>query len=220
MTFISQALFPAVVRPAVVAGAALLLAGAVSAPSRAESPSFDCRKASKQIELLICKNADLAQLDRTMASVYRGAQAAAVANAGDDGNGALSRLETIQAEWLKDRNRCARNADPAACTARIYQIQSAFLQAKYRLVPGAGPVFYDCDGASQSTILATFLPTTPPTARFERNGVHYAAIQKKAVSGLFYVGELGLQFWDSGDTAQVIVPNPQGGQEVLACRKR
>ncbi len=49
----------------------LLAAGCLAAPlAQAAHPSFDCSKATHEVEQIICKDADLAALDQSLAELY------------------------------------------------------------------------------------------------------------------------------------------------------
>lgn len=72
-----------------------------STTSELAKPSFDCSKASTQVEYLICENQALAKLDSDLAAVYRAARSDAnAASGGDD-------LRSTQHTWLQQRNQCS-----------------------------------------------------------------------------------------------------------------
>src|SRR5260370_37757418 len=75
---------------------------ASGAPVCAQSgPSFECAKASNDVERTICKDPELAKADREMAAAYA---TVAVKLSG----AAKENLEKEQVRWLGDRNRgCA-----------------------------------------------------------------------------------------------------------------
>jgi uncharacterized protein YecT (DUF1311 family) len=83
------------------------------------SPSFDCAKAQTPVELAICSDASLAQLDVAMARAY-----ALVSERLADKKPLLAE----QKAWFRARNGCASSADPAQCirqsyTTRIQQLE-------------------------------------------------------------------------------------------------
>ena len=82
------------------------VASRVAAPAFAQSgPSFECAKASNDVERTICKDPELAKADREMAAAYA-ALAAKLSGA------AKENLEKEQVRWLGDRNRgCAADTD-------------------------------------------------------------------------------------------------------------
>ncbi len=60
----------------------LLLLGCCVGLACAQGPAYDCNKVSGSIEKLICEDAELAALDRAMASVYAAALHKAYVEAG------------------------------------------------------------------------------------------------------------------------------------------
>lgn len=66
----------------------------ISVPAFA-SPSFDCTKAKSKVDVAICTNSELAQLDSKMATLYAEARAVAGKN--------LGALVVSQRKWLKYR---------------------------------------------------------------------------------------------------------------------
>jgi uncharacterized protein len=93
----------------------LLAAGCLAAPlAQAAQPSFDCGKATHEAELLICKDADLAALDRSLAELY----ATVLKNTPASKKGAL---KTEQRGWVKGRDDCWKSADQHGCIKAEYQ---------------------------------------------------------------------------------------------------
>ena len=106
----------------------------------AESPSFDCGKVKAgSIEETICKDDGLALLDCKLAEAYAAASQKAV-------NEHPPVLKAEQRGWIKGRNDCWKSSERRKCVEDNYRLRIAELQARYRLVPGTGPVFYACDG--------------------------------------------------------------------------
>jgi uncharacterized protein YecT (DUF1311 family) len=76
-------------------------------------PSFPCERASKAVEMLICGNSHLAQLDVQLANAY---------------HGALTRLPSASQQelkrdeyyWLQQRDACQRASDMIACVETAY----------------------------------------------------------------------------------------------------
>jgi uncharacterized protein len=148
----------------------------------ANTPSFDCTKvAAGSIEALICADAELMDLDRQMAIVY--AQAAAKA-----GNEHPPLLKAEQRGWIKGRNDCWKSSEQRRCIADSYRLRIAELQARYRLVPQTGPVFYRCDDQPGSEVVATFVQTQPPTLIAERGDQVALMYQQPSASGSKYQG--------------------------------
>jgi uncharacterized protein len=140
--------------------AALLLGS--TAPKGATTPSFDCSKVAKgSTEALICKDKELALLDRQMASVFQAALKKTEPSF-------QPRLRTEQIGWIKGRNDCWKEANQKSCVSKNYHLRIAELQAKYRLLPGTGPIRYICDGNAANEVLVTFFKTNPPSLIAER----------------------------------------------------
>lgn len=89
---------------------ALALIMIVSSPAAAQS--FDCRKATTDVERMICADAELSRLDEQMARAFTDARSQGGVNAAD------------QVAWLKNvRNRCAT----VDCLKSAYQARIADL---------------------------------------------------------------------------------------------
>ena len=87
------------------------------------------------IEEMVCKDKGLSALDRRLAEVYAAASKKAV-------NEQPPVLKAEQRGWIKGRNDCWKSDDRRKCVEDNYRLRIAELQAKYRLVPGTGPVTY------------------------------------------------------------------------------
>ena len=90
-----------------------------SAP--AAHPSFNCAKASHEVEELICKDAELADLDRSLADLY-----AVVLK-----NTPASEQKMLKAEqrgWVKGRNDCWKSSDERGCVKREYEARISELK--------------------------------------------------------------------------------------------
>src|SRR5260370_8735653 len=87
-------------------------------------PSFECAKASNDVERTICKDPELAKAAREMAGAYA-TVAAKLSGA------AKENLEKEQVRWLGDRNRgCAADTDGIApCLKRRYAARTTNLRA-------------------------------------------------------------------------------------------
>lgn len=183
---------PAVLGLALLAGPALGQSG----------PAFDCSKAEHEIETLICQDEDLAAKDRKLAEVYKQA-IAALEKVDAGGPEAISELKAMQRGWIGGRNDCWKADDKRQCTADLYDRRIAELQAKYFLVEGGAPVFYTCNGNPADEIVATFIPTNPPSVRLERGDTTKVGILSPSASGSRYDADFGVYFWTKDDEAQV-----------------
>lgn len=186
---------PAVLGLALLAGPAFGQSG----------PAFDCSKAEHEIETLICQDEDLAAKDRKLAEVYKQA-IAALEKVDAGGPEAISELKAMQRGWIGGRNDCWKADDKRQCTADLYDRRVAELQAKYFLVEGGAPVFYTCNGNPAGEIVATFIPTNPPSVRLERGDTTKVGILSPSASGSRYDADFGVYFWTKDDEAQVAWP--------------
>ena len=94
---------------------AILAASCLAAPlAQASHPSFDCSKATHEVEQLICKDADLADLDRSLAELY----ATLLKHTPASEQGAL---KTEQRGWVKGRDDCWKADDKHGCIKAEYQ---------------------------------------------------------------------------------------------------
>lgn len=168
-------------------------------------PAFDCSRAEHEIEELICQDEDLAAMDRNMAEVYKQAiHAMEKVDAG--GPEAIKELKSTQWGWIGGRNDCWKAADKRQCAIDSYEWRTAFLQARYFLVEGGQPVYYTCNGNPSDEIVATFIPTNPPSVRLERGDSLEIGILSPSGSGSLYNADFGVSFWIKGDEAQVAWP--------------
>jgi len=95
-----------------VVGACALL----SVPAHAAQPSFDCSKASHEAEQLICKDAELAALDRSLADLYSVVLKHTPASE-------QKRLKAEQSGWVKGRNDCWKSSDQRGCIKSEYELR-------------------------------------------------------------------------------------------------
>ena len=86
---------------------------ATSAVAQAASPSFDCAKATHDVEKLICKDADLASLDNSLSSLYHTLMKNTSA-------AEQKLLKTEQRGWVKGRDDCWKSDDMRGCVASEY----------------------------------------------------------------------------------------------------
>jgi uncharacterized protein len=166
--------------------------GSVSASAQ----SFDCGKAeSGSIEELICQDEDLSVLDEKMAEVYEAAQRKAT-------NEHPPVLKAEQRGWIKGRNECWKSDDKRECIEQSYLLRIAEVQARYRLVPFKGPVFYMCNDQPANEVVATFFETNPPTVIAERGDQVSFMVLQPSGSGAKYKGR-NETFWEKSGDAMV-----------------
>jgi uncharacterized protein len=180
-------------RPALLVVAIVALAS----PVLAAQPSFDCAKATHEIEQLVCKSDALAALDNRMFSVFTRALATVKADAG-----ATKLLRAEQREWIKSRDDCWKAADRSACTTLTYKKRIAELQAVYGLVPAYARVVYTCDGDPASELVARIYRTDPEVTLVERNHRTVTTYQTISADGARFEGG-NTVYWDKGRDAMV-----------------
>ncbi|MDP5290942.1 MliC family protein [Oceanimonas sp. CHS3-5] len=161
-----------------------------------QGPSFSCKGVQPgSMEAMICNDAGLAARDRQLAGVYQRALAKA-------GNEQPPMLRAEQRGWIKGRNDCWKSEDQRACVRLQYELHTAELQARYRLVPARGPFRFACDGNPTNEVVVTFFDTQPSTLNAEYgDSVSLMYIQPSA-SGSRYEGR-NESFWEHQGKATV-----------------
>jgi uncharacterized protein len=176
----------------------------------AEGPSFDCGKVEAgSIEEMVCKDKELSALDRKLSEVYAAASKKAV-------NEHPPVLKAEQRGWVKGRNDCWKSDDKRKCVADNYRLRIAELQARYRLVPGKGPVTYFCDGDPKNEVIATFFQTDPPTLIAERGDQVSLMYLQPSGSGSKYQGR-NETLWEKAGEA--VITWGYGSPEMRCKRK-
>lgn len=154
----------------------------------AAGPSFDCAKASGQVEQLVCGDAALSALDRRMAEVY-----AAATKAWPENVAAEQRV--YQRGWIKGRNECWKETDIRACTELSYKTRIVEIQIRSGQLMAPTPVGYTCAG-SEKPFLATFHADTDPwSAVLTFGDDQVIAFAAPSGSGARYAAA-NVQFWE------------------------
>ena len=175
----------------------------------AEGPSFDCNKASGNIEEIICNDEELSALDRKLAEVYAAATKIAVSER-------PPMLKAEQRGWIKGRKDCWKSKDARSCVESTYRLRIAELQARYRLVSGNGPFWYTCDGDPRNEVVVTFFKTDPPTLEAERGDQLSLMYLETSGSGSKYQGR-NESFWEHQGEATIVWGN---GSPWMRCARR
>jgi uncharacterized protein len=164
--------------------------------------SFDCRRASNAVERAICNDSALAALDRQLGNVYQQSLDRARV---DSGPGGVDDLQREERQWVARRNNCGgRNI--RNCLTDAYQYRTAYLQARWALVPGNGPMRFVCDDRGRTEITATFFMSDPPAVSLETRGRNVIGVATLSGSGVHYVADGGISFRNKGDGALVDWP--------------
>lgn len=85
----------------------------------------------------------------------------------------------------------------------MYQRRIAELQARYQLVPGAGPIRYQCGTSPANEFAVTFFPTEPQTLIAERGDLVSLMYRQRSASGTRYVGG-NESFWEHQNEAIIV----------------
>lgn len=197
-----------------LAGTTAALITSLAAPyqglagTAATAPSFNCAKASGQVEQLICSDASLAALDRQMASTYAKAMRnwpAAVAK----------EQQAFQIGWIKGRNDCWKADNQKACVREAYQSRLVELQIKGGLVEAPTAVGYSCKSMKQQPVMAAFYNNTNPKAAVLTVGDDLViAVIAPSGSGARYTAS-NVEFWEHQGTATI-----QWFGKTLSCTPR
>jgi len=89
-------------------------AGFVSVGKSAAHPSFDCSKATHEIEQLICSDDELAAQDVSLTDLYQVVMK-------NTPKAEQKRLKSEQIGWVKGRNDCWKADDKRACVKTEYE---------------------------------------------------------------------------------------------------
>jgi uncharacterized protein len=163
----------------------------------APGPSFDCNKVEAgSIKAMICTDKELSTLDRKMSDVYAAAARKAT-------NEHPPVLKAEQRGWVKGRDDCWKSDDKRGCVRDEYRRRIAELQARYRLVPGTGPVRYICDDNPVNEVIAMFFATDPPTLIAERGDSVSLMYLQRSASGARYQGR-NETLWEHQGEALII----------------
>jgi len=165
---------------------------------REPGPGFDCAKADGSVEELICKDAELAALDRQMATVY----AAALQRVAGDG---YEDPGPVQRGWIKGRNDCWKSDDMRACTVSNYKYRIAELQIQYGQLVVPSPVYYMCGKTDLTAVFynqtdpQTVVLTVIPILAGVDQGLAY---HSPSASGARYEGR-NVSFWEHHGEARL-----------------
>ncbi len=87
-------------------------------------PSFDCSKATSNVEKSICFDPYLAIADHEMASIYKDLYSRL-------SHDQQQQLKNEQNAWLKKRNSCGKEQDIAACIRKLYRDRIEILKNEF-----------------------------------------------------------------------------------------
>jgi uncharacterized protein len=202
----------------------LLAASAVtSLYARAATPaplfktSFDCASASAPVEKLICRDAQLARMDRELERLYR------LALTDERSVPRPEKVVTDQQIWALTRNQCFTEADPKACTVSRYAERAHLLRQGSAIVRTKdpdrlteGPVAIRCAGL-HALIAATWFNADPDVVYLRWANSSITLSQEPAATGLRYSGKDArgyYSFSQTGDDVLFQIP----GSGSLRCQ--
>lgn len=146
------------------------------------APSFNCEsKELGSIELLVCEDHELGELDSKLAAVF--GQATKLSSTMKP-----STLVPEQRGWVKGRNDCWKSDNRRACAVGAYQRRIAELQAKFRLVTPSSTTTYQCSSNGADELTLTTFPTVPHTVSLERGDQTFLLFREASAEREVYVG--------------------------------
>ncbi|MEH6531517.1 MAG: META domain-containing protein [Photobacterium frigidiphilum] len=155
----------------------------------ATSPSFDCDKASSQVEARICTDDALTALDVKMEKVYE----QAIQNIPDSER---STMKAMQRGWIKGRNECWKGQDEHACVEYAYKSRIVELQVAGGLIEVPSPVGFNCQNMADKPVTVVFYNQTDPASAMITVGDDQAlAFSTRTASGARYDGQ-NVSLWE------------------------
>jgi uncharacterized protein/heat shock protein HslJ len=178
---------------------ALFAFAAVTPPARSQAqkpgPTFDCAKASGQVEQLICKDPELAALDRKMAEVYAAAMKRFPANI-------AAQERATQRGWIKGRNDCWKATDVRRCVIEEYRTRIVELQIRSGQLMAPKAIGYECPEKGKPFFATFYKETDPPSAVLTYGNDQVIAFLAPSASGAKYVAT-NMEFWEHHGEATV-----------------
>ena len=126
-------------------------------PVTAATPSFDCAKASNDVEKLVCSDAELASLDRGLGTAYADA-----VKRWPDAEKVTQR--SAQQAWIARRNACAKQQDARSCVETSYRQRMVEVQIKGGQLVAPTAVAYVCKGRENEPFTVAFYNQTDPVS--------------------------------------------------------
>jgi uncharacterized protein len=164
--------------------------------AQAASPSFDCAKASGQVEQLICKDEALADLDHKMGEIYSKALKAWPPEE-------VTKQRAMQRGWIKGRNDCWKAEDVRNCVEASYRTRIVEMQIQFGQLLVPTPIGYVCRGGEDKPFFATFYKDTdPPSVVLTYGNDQVIAFSVPSGSGAKYT-TAQVMFWEHQGEATV-----------------
>ena len=156
---------------------------AMSQAQAVARPTFNCAKASGEIEAMICKDPALIELDRQLADVYARALKRLPAPR-------AAEQRKVQKGWIAERNGCVDRDDVRTCTEITYRMRIVELQITSGQLKVPKPVGYVCTGGEGQPLSVTFYTETEPKSAVITYGNNQViAFAARAASGSRYTAK-------------------------------
>lgn len=172
-----------------------------SASGTMAQPSFNCSKATSEVEEQICSDDALAVLDRRL-SVRYDATKDVIGSMEAGREEALNNLRATQRGWIKGRDECWKAKDLSACVEATYLTREAELVTLWMLDTPATVKSYVCNKTQANEISVFFFDTELPGIRLEYGDSIRAGWRVRSGSGSKYELSFGGMFWVKGTEAQ------------------
>jgi uncharacterized protein len=167
-----------------------------AAQAAAAKPTFDCAKATHEIELLICKDAALAALDVKMAGVYEKAMKSWPAETAKLQRG-------MQNGWIRGRNDCWKATDKRACAEGSYQDRIFEIQLAAGMLKAPAAASFACSGGDGQPVSVSFYnDAEPPSAILKVGQDKMTLRQAQSASGARYRSG-DVEFWEHQGEATI-----------------
>lgn len=182
-------------------------------------PSFDCARADNDATKLVCRDAQLAALDRETTRLFK------LALAGPNmSKQRRDELVAMERGWIKGRDECWKAKDLRQCVAfsyatRIHELRQGYANARTQDDRGVskGPFALACRGFD-SGIGVTFINTDPAMAVLEWRSEKHALTLVRSGSGarykVSYEDGRSLDLWTKGKDARLTIP----GRKEMSCK--
>ncbi|MCK1790315.1 MliC family protein [Pseudomonas violetae] len=199
------------------ASAATSLCARAATPAPLFKTSFDCTIATAPVEKLICRDAQLARMDRELNRLYR------LALTDERSVPRPEKVITDQKVWMLTRNHCFTEADPKVCAVgryaeRAHQLRqgSAIVRTKDPDRLTQGPLAIRCAGLN-ALIAATYFNAEPGVVYLRWANTSITLNQEPARTGLRYSGKDNSGYYSFSQTGDdVLFQKPGSG--TLRCR--
>jgi len=186
-----------------LAGTLLVLSAALT-PAGAGGLIYDCGKAVTSLDKMICNDDNLAFLNLTLKENYEAGVASLDVVTPKDKR--LEALNARQKAWKAKRDACTKASDVKKCILDVYNTRIAELQARYLLIKGGEPKFYECNDSPNNDVVVTFFNGAKPAVRLERGENVAVGVITQSSKGSKYVSDDGVMFWIKGKQATMDWP--------------